>query len=88
MGKIIPFIILLLVLLSVISVLMIGYCKETKEVIIENVIAIIIYFLFLFSLMFTLTMAGYQEDVNVVLVLGLFLFSLQLSDFFDMNPRK
>jgi hypothetical protein len=86
MGELIPFIILLLVLLAVISVLMIGYCKETKGIIIANIIAIIIYFLFLFSLMFTLTTAGYQEDANVVLVLGLFLFSL--SDFLDMNPRE
>lgn len=89
MEKVIPFIILLLVLLSVISVIMIGYCEETKEVIIENIISVIIIFLVIFLLMFLFTMVGYnQKDVYAVLVIGLFLFSLGLSDFLDTNTKN
>lgn len=89
MGKVIPFIILLSVLLAVIFVNMIGYCKETKEAIIENIISVIIIFLFMFSWLFLLTVGGCnQKDVNATLVIFLFLFSLTLSDFLDTNTKN
>lgn len=81
MGKVIPFIILLLVFLYMIALLMISYCKENAKKVKENIISLIILFIFYNSLVFLAIGCYGLKNGYVALGLCLFTFSLGASDF-------